>query len=229
VVLAVAIIIFYLIYHKLPIRKYLDILSIGLMLALAFGRIGCFLNGCCFGKPTDLPWAVRFPYNSFAYLSQINPNIERKRTEPQLKLPQDEYISFIDKDGHWHPKRYEHLTEEQKAEVKTGKYRCLPVHPTQLYSSAIGAILCAVLYLFWRWSKKKGKFHAKPGSTFCLMFILYGIARFFLELLRDDNPFEFDGLTISQNISVVMIITGSVLIVVFQKTKSKAKPTSKKS
>lgn len=49
------------------------------------------------------------------------------------------------------------------------------------------------------------------------MFILYGIIRFFIEFLRDDNPYEFDGLTISQNISIVMIVLGSVLIVVFQK------------
>jgi phosphatidylglycerol:prolipoprotein diacylglycerol transferase len=219
VILAVAIIISYLIYHKLPIRKYLDILAIGLMLALTFGRIGCFLNGCCFGKPTDLPWAVRFPYNSFAYLSQINPNLDRNRSEPQLELPQDDYISFIDKDGHWHPKPYEYLTDQQKTDVTTGKYRCLPVHPTQLYASAIGAVLCVILYLFWRRSKGNAKLLAKPGSTFSLMFILYGIVRFFLELLRDDNPFEFDGLTISQNISIVMIIIGSILIVIFQKSK----------
>jgi len=30
------------------------------------GRIGCFLNGCCFGKTCDLPWAVIFPPNSAA-------------------------------------------------------------------------------------------------------------------------------------------------------------------
>ncbi len=31
-------------------------------LAMAFGRVGCFLNGCCWGTPTDLPWAVQFPF-----------------------------------------------------------------------------------------------------------------------------------------------------------------------
>ena len=31
-------------------------------LAMAFGRIGCFLNGCCYGTPTNLPWAVQFPF-----------------------------------------------------------------------------------------------------------------------------------------------------------------------
>ena len=61
VVVAVSVILIYMVYHKLPIRRYLDILAIGLMAALVFGRIGCFLNGCCFGKPTDSTCAVRFP------------------------------------------------------------------------------------------------------------------------------------------------------------------------
>jgi len=196
VILAITIILFYLLYHKLPIRRYLDVLAIGLMLALVFGRIGCFLNGCCFGKPTELPWAVRFPYNSFAYNSQINANLERNRLDPQLRLPLDEYISYIDKDGNWHPKLYEDLTEQQKIEVTKGKYRCLPVHPTQLYSSANGAVLCLILYLF-------------------------GITRFFIEFLRDDNPFEFNGLTISQIIGIAMIILGAVLVIIFQRMKTK--------
>ncbi|HIE44380.1 MAG TPA: prolipoprotein diacylglyceryl transferase [Candidatus Omnitrophica bacterium] len=33
-------------------------------LGQAIGRIGCFLNGCCYGKPTDLPWGMRFPLSS---------------------------------------------------------------------------------------------------------------------------------------------------------------------
>ena len=28
----------------------------------SFGRVGCFLNGCCYGKACDLPWAVQFPF-----------------------------------------------------------------------------------------------------------------------------------------------------------------------
>jgi len=41
--------------------KTLDFIAPYGALAHAFGRIGCFLNGCCFGKACDLPWAVRFP------------------------------------------------------------------------------------------------------------------------------------------------------------------------
>src|SRR5215471_13263601 len=39
-----------------------------LWLGTMFGRIGCFLNGCCYGRPTGLPWGVVFPHDSFATL-----------------------------------------------------------------------------------------------------------------------------------------------------------------
>jgi len=232
VILAIAVIFFYLWYHKLPIRYYLDILAIGLMLALAFGRIGCFLNGCCFGKPTNLPWAVRFPYNSFAYISQINANPQRNRYEPQLVLPRQEYYRYTDEDGKWYPKLLKDLTEEQKNEVTKGKYRCLPIHPTELYSSANGAVLCLILYLFWKRAQKDAKlpkskkFLTKPGSTFALMFILYGVTRFAIEFLRDDNPFEYGwwavykGGTVSQNLGLYMVIFGLILMLVFQRIKT---------
>ncbi|MBI3333807.1 MAG: prolipoprotein diacylglyceryl transferase [Candidatus Omnitrophica bacterium] len=45
----------------LPLLKTADLLIPPLVLAHAIGRIGCFLNGCCYGKPTSVPWAVAFP------------------------------------------------------------------------------------------------------------------------------------------------------------------------
>jgi phosphatidylglycerol:prolipoprotein diacylglycerol transferase len=228
VLAAIIVILFYLRYYKLPIRRYLDVLAVGLMLALVFGRIGCFLNGCCYGKPTELPWGVRFPYNSFAYNSQINPDPERNRQDPQLMLPKEEYLDYLGINGKWYPKHYNDLTVKQKIEVTEGKYRCLPVHPTQLYSSGIAAFWCLMLYLFWRRAKKaelsgnSGRFFTKPGYTFALMFIVYGITRFLMEYLRDDNPFEFDGLTISQNIGLAMVVLGVILMAIFKAMKVKA-------
>ncbi len=224
VILAIIVIWFYIRRHKLSFRLYADILAIGLMAALAFGRIGCFLNGCCYGKPTKLLWAVRFPYASDAYLSQVYPDPKRNRPEPQLKLP-DGFFGYVKKDGLWNPdlKPYESLTQNQKQMVKNGPYRCLPVHPTQLYSSLNAAFLCLILYLVWRRAKslqrtqETGRFLAKPGCTFALMFVLYGITRFFIEFLRDDNPLGFWGLTISQRLSLVLIIFGAGLIVIFTK------------
>ncbi|HUT46332.1 MAG TPA: prolipoprotein diacylglyceryl transferase [Sedimentisphaerales bacterium] len=223
----IIVILFYLRYHKLPIRRYLDVLAIGLMLILVFGRIGCFLNGCCYGKPTELPWGVRFPYNSFAYISQINADPERNRQDPQLILPKEEYLDYLGTNGKWYPKHSEDLTVRQKIEVTEGKYRCLPVHPTQLYSSGIAAFWCLMLYLFWRRAKKaelsgsSGRFFTRPGYTFALMFIVYGITRFLMEYLRDDNPFEFNGLTISQNIGIAMFALGVILMAIFKAMKVK--------
>ena len=48
--------------QHLPLAKLLDVLAPSLALGHAFGRLGCFFNGCCFGKPCNRPWAVTFPY-----------------------------------------------------------------------------------------------------------------------------------------------------------------------
>ena len=42
------------------------------MLGLAIGRIGCFLNGCCYGGVCALPWAVAFPQQSPPFERQMN-------------------------------------------------------------------------------------------------------------------------------------------------------------
>ncbi|MEO0107828.1 MAG: prolipoprotein diacylglyceryl transferase family protein, partial [candidate division WOR-3 bacterium] len=50
--------------NRIPLLKVLDIAIISIVLGEFFTRIGCFLNGCCFGKACSLPWAVRFPSGS---------------------------------------------------------------------------------------------------------------------------------------------------------------------
>ncbi len=48
----------YLRRSKLPLFPTLDIIALYLPMGQAIGRIGCLLNGCCFGRETALPWAV---------------------------------------------------------------------------------------------------------------------------------------------------------------------------
>lgn len=45
----------------LSLPRLADCVAPGLLVGLAIGRVGCFLNGCCYGGPCDLPWAVQFP------------------------------------------------------------------------------------------------------------------------------------------------------------------------
>lgn len=51
--------------------KMADTLIPFLGISIAIMRVGCFLNGCCFGKTTDSPWGVTFPFLSPAHLYQI--------------------------------------------------------------------------------------------------------------------------------------------------------------
>ena len=53
--------IFYIRLKKLPLWKVADILAPSIALGYVFGRIGCLLNGCCYGRACNLPWAIRFP------------------------------------------------------------------------------------------------------------------------------------------------------------------------
>ncbi len=53
---------FYMRRHGMPYRATFDALAVGMPLGQFFGRIGCFMAGCCFGKPTGLAWAVRFTH-----------------------------------------------------------------------------------------------------------------------------------------------------------------------
>lgn len=40
-------------------------------LSIGVGRVGCFLAGCCFGVPSDRPWAVAYPHGSAAYWNHV--------------------------------------------------------------------------------------------------------------------------------------------------------------
>lgn len=54
------------------IAKVADLSAPLVMIGLAFGRVGCFLNGCCYGKIWDGFCAVRFPPQSVPYQDQLN-------------------------------------------------------------------------------------------------------------------------------------------------------------
>jgi phosphatidylglycerol:prolipoprotein diacylglycerol transferase len=51
----------YLAWKKLPVLRIADILAPSIALGSVFGRVGCLLNGCCYGRACDLPWAIHFP------------------------------------------------------------------------------------------------------------------------------------------------------------------------
>lgn len=134
---------------KLVFLEYFDLCSASIALAQGFGRIGCFMAGCCYGRETDLPIGVIFPESSLA-----------------------------------------------PAGVR--------VLPTQLMSSA--GNFCIMFLLLWHYKRRK-----KVGDTGFLYMLLYGVGRFFIEFLRDDDRGVVGMLSTSQFISL-FIVAAAVLL-----------------
>ena len=59
-ILAVAVAFWYIARHRMPFWTTCDVFAPGIALGHVTGRLGCFAAGCCYGKPTDVPWAVIF-------------------------------------------------------------------------------------------------------------------------------------------------------------------------
>ncbi len=142
--------------QRLPFLQVADVLAPGVALGIGITRIGCFLSGCCYGKPTDSPWAVCFPAGSPAT---------------------------------------HHFGES-----------C--VHPSQLYGSAGGFLIVAILLL---WERRP----APAGATFGRFLILYGLARFLIDFSRYYEPQQMMALGLSNNqwISLAFILGGTLVIV----------------
>lgn len=85
VILSVICVSLWLIFkEKVSWRWYMDIIAPSAALGLAFGRLGCFLNGCCHGAETNLPWAVQFPYASPAFVEHFEHKHPGMNIPPEL-------------------------------------------------------------------------------------------------------------------------------------------------
>jgi len=61
----------YSLIFPLPLLRYVDTGVSVLGLGIMFGRLGCYLHGCDFGKTSDMAWAVRFPNGSYPFVHQV--------------------------------------------------------------------------------------------------------------------------------------------------------------
>ncbi|HOJ31986.1 MAG TPA: prolipoprotein diacylglyceryl transferase [Candidatus Hydrogenedentes bacterium] len=154
-------------FYRLPPLRTADIVVPYLALGEAITRIGCFLNGCCFGMPTQMPWGVRFPAGSYPFWKQVLDKL----------IPENAPCS-------------------------------LPVHPTQLYMT-LGLVLFAFPLL--KASLKRTVF---DGQTALLYGVLYGIVRFTVEIFRGESARSVFGMTVSQTISLVLLIFSGALILI---------------
>jgi len=223
---AVAAVIFYMGVKKRSMRWYLDILAPSIMIGLACGRIGCFLNGCCWGAPTKSPISVQFPYGSLAFEHQWQKTHEVKVPAELIMTASNgtpflidrEMIKMTDQELQdnlkkaapntsqayflglldKHLKKFHVTMDDLRKIVKEQDLKTVHIHPSQLYAS-ISALLVAWVLSVYYWRRKR------DGMVIAWLFVLYPICRIFEEAIRADNPHDTFGLTISQGISVAAI------------------------
>ncbi len=57
--------------HPFPFWAMCDAVAPALGIGIAIGRVGCYLNGCCFGEACDLPWAITFPSGTLPWFHHV--------------------------------------------------------------------------------------------------------------------------------------------------------------
>jgi phosphatidylglycerol:prolipoprotein diacylglycerol transferase len=70
--------------HRLGMWRMADLAAPWVAMGLALTRLGCFLNGCCHGKVTDVPWAAHFPIGGAVYDAHVKAGLV---AEGQAALP----------------------------------------------------------------------------------------------------------------------------------------------
>ena len=187
-------------------------------LGQAFGRLGCFSAGCCWGDITThgrAPLAVEFPgphamnlfggqggTPSLAYSSMADGSTETRWV--------------VESTGQWSNQAMDGAVRISDWVAQHG--HTLPVHPTQLYESFGQMVLFATLMTARRWRR----FH---GQIFAMWLMCYAVLRSTVELFRGDlERGTIHGLipsiptgvwyniSISQFISIVMFSLGTYLL-----------------
>ena len=83
-------------YRPFPIRPYMDVIAPSLAIGTLFGRIGCFLNGCCYGDACQLPWAISFPRYSPPWLHQVAAHVIPRTAAWSLPVHPTQIYASID-------------------------------------------------------------------------------------------------------------------------------------
>ena len=228
--------------QKVVPLSLLDAIVPAFFIGLAFGRIGCLMNGCCYGGVVEsgLP-AIEFPRGAPAYMDQLASGrllgIHTKSTHGQDltidavdpgswaqrngitpgqildsiqvgQVPQDPQLQAQAMREHA-PPELEGLvrTDQVRTVVRELPNRSLPVHPSQIYASITGFLLCF-------WSLTIPRWVQRPGLVFGSGWLAYGVLRFLEEIVRVDEGGQFGtDLSIAQWVSIVGILFGAILTV----------------
>jgi len=227
--------------HKMPMLRTFDILVPAVMLGISIGRIGCLLNGCCFGGITDSSWGIVFPHGSPAHVHQIakgdvfhyglkitektidgkkiltlaevqtNSEAETLGLKPGLLLR----AIYPPQDASDEKLRFDFYTNPTRTEAKP--FLLSPTEPEVLpvYPTQIYSSGLAFLLCGMLLFLGSLRFYQqRAGLVFATFMILYSVGRFMIEFIRtDEDSFFGTGLTVSQNISIAVGLAGAALFV----------------
>ena len=163
--------------NKISLAAFADVCAPGVAVGLAFGRLGCFMAGCCFGDICS------------DHLLALDPTKEfQVQTIPALS-PTWIGVRFPQKSDAWD----QHL---KLGLIGPSAPRSLPVHPVQIYEALIAAAIAVWLH------RRKALFAGEISLRFLAA---YSTARFVIEFFRGDNKPIYWGMTISQVTSLLLI------------------------
>lgn len=182
--------------RQMPVVKVLDIAGWGFALGQAFGRTGCFLSGCCFGKVAEA--GVRFK----GYVAAIGPDLTCPKNYDRIQTlgvdgAAGDYLCAFGRPAFMKHAEHGHL--------EIGSKLSLPVWPTQAWEA--GAAFALFLYLyFWR------RTHAKFGGQVFAEYILgYATIRFVIEFFRaDDRGLWFGDLISTSQLIALPLFFGAL-------------------
>lgn len=237
--------------RRLPMLAIGDLVAPCLALGLSLGRIGCLLNGCCWGGSCDghAPGlCARFPFASPAYMSQLErgelAGLKLQGTPRTVSsvvegspaagkgLQVGDRIDAIGTAPLDRRRPREEQSDVVALSVLTADGRSFDWEAGQLPDrslpvhlaqvySAIDAALICLVAI------AAGPFFSRDGQTLALTLTLYGLLRFLEERIRDDQPGILGtSLTISQWISIGMLVgVGGLWLLVQSQPKGTLLPT----
>jgi phosphatidylglycerol---prolipoprotein diacylglyceryl transferase len=196
---------------KIPLALGMDIVAPCIILGLGFGRIGCFLNGCCHGAVCEQRYAITFPYYSNPYIDQFDHG-----KGPLAPLVPQELKDY--RSGTPRLRSPAEAKDNPALLAMMHQQRSLPVHAAQLYSTLTCFIMTALLLAYFSMPHTAGR-------VFALMLMLEGLTRFILEMLRVEPP-VVGSFSLSMLLGMLLVGVGIILWVVFGKFPREVVPAS---
>lgn len=195
--------IIYLRLLKIPVIFAADVIAPFMALAHGIGRIGCFLNGCCWGALTkfDYPWGVQFRV----------PGVGEVEAFGLTKFDFPWGVQF--------PKGSSPFRRQLADKLVTrDDLYSLPIHPTQLYETLGNFIIFIILMIIY-------KKHKRTGVVALSYLTMYGGLRFATEMFRGESARPVFGLlTASQTVALTMLVFGLLTFFICSRTVWKDKP-----